>query len=149
MNDPVIEIDKLSRSFGAKVALDEISLRVLRGGVFGLMGENGAGKTTMIKHVLGLYRAEKGSIRVFRRDPAAEPVFVLPVRRRPSMRMQSPRVAANRFLSRPSEQQRRLKQVVRRFLLLRPDSAIQNKCWRSARVCESWCYAQVQCLPEL
>ena len=77
MNGPVIEIDKLSRSFGAKVALDEISLRVPRGGVFGLMGENGAGKTTMIKHVLGLYKAEKGSIRVFRRDPAAEPVFVL------------------------------------------------------------------------
>ena len=77
MSDNVIEIERLSRHFGAKAALDEASLSVPRGVVFGVMGENGAGKTTMIKHVLGLYKAERGAVRVFGHDPVAEPVAVL------------------------------------------------------------------------
>src|SRR5262249_43351922 len=50
---------------------------VPRGAVFGLVGANGAGKTTLIKHVLGLLRAAAGSVRVFGRDPVADPVGVL------------------------------------------------------------------------
>ena len=73
----VVEIEGLSRRFGEKVALDDVSLTVPDGSVFGLVGENGAGKTTLIKHVLGLLRAERGSVRVFGRDPAADPVGVL------------------------------------------------------------------------
>src|SRR5438046_3055584 len=46
-------------------------------GVVGLVGANGAGKTTLIKHVLGLLRAAEGSVRVFGRDPVADPVGVL------------------------------------------------------------------------
>ncbi|HSQ58695.1 MAG TPA: ABC transporter ATP-binding protein, partial [Gemmata sp.] len=63
--------------FGAKVALDNVRLAVPRGTVFGLVGVNGAGKTTLIKHVLGLLRATSGSVRVFGRDPAADPARVL------------------------------------------------------------------------
>jgi len=77
MSENVIEIVGLSRRFGAKTALDEATLSVPRGVVFGVMGENGAGKTTMIKHILGLYKAERGSVRVFGHDPVAEPVAVL------------------------------------------------------------------------
>lgn len=73
----VIDIEKLSRSFGSKLALDNVSLRVPSGGVFALIGKNGAGKTTLIKHLLGLYRAEKGSVRVFSHDPVSHPVQVL------------------------------------------------------------------------
>lgn len=73
----VIEIRNLSRSFGRKKALDQVSLTVPEGSVFGLMGVNGAGKTTLIRHVLGLLRAESGAVHVFDRDPVQDPVYVL------------------------------------------------------------------------
>jgi ABC-2 type transport system ATP-binding protein len=73
----VVEISGLSRRFGSKAALNDVSLNVPRGRVFGLIGENGAGKTTLIKHVLGLLKAERGSVRVFGFDPVADPVSVL------------------------------------------------------------------------
>src|SRR6516225_8795549 len=77
LGENVIEIAGLSRRFGAKLALDDVRLTVPRGTVFGLVGVNGAGKTTLIKHVLGLLRAATGSVRVFGRDPVADPAGVL------------------------------------------------------------------------
>lgn len=77
MSEPVIDIRGLTRRFGKKAALHDVSLAVPRGCVFGLVGENGAGKTTLIKHVLGLLRAQLGTVRVFDRDPVADPVGVL------------------------------------------------------------------------
>jgi ABC-2 type transport system ATP-binding protein len=73
----VIEIADLTRRFGSKVALDQVRLSVPRGSVFGLVGPNGAGKTTLIKHVLGLLQAVSGTVRVFGRDPVADPEGVL------------------------------------------------------------------------
>jgi ABC-type uncharacterized transport system ATPase subunit len=73
----IISVTGLSRRFGSKQALDNVTLHVPRGCVFGLMGENGAGKTTLIKHLLGLLMAETGSVRIFGKDPVAEPVGVL------------------------------------------------------------------------
>jgi ABC-2 type transport system ATP-binding protein len=73
----IVEIRGLTRRFGPKMALDQVSLTIPAGSVVGLVGENGAGKTTLIKHVLGLLRAETGSVRVFGRDPVADPVGVL------------------------------------------------------------------------
>lgn len=75
--DPVIAVTNLSRSFGSKKALNDVTLTVSRGCVFGLVGENGAGKTTLIKHLLGLWRSDTGSVRVLGLDPVAEPVSVL------------------------------------------------------------------------
>jgi ABC-2 type transport system ATP-binding protein len=75
--EAVVAITNLSRRFGSKTALDDVSLYVPRGSVFGLVGENGAGKTTLIKHILGLLRAEAGTVRVFGIDPAVDPVPVL------------------------------------------------------------------------
>src|SRR6478672_5163963 len=75
--ESVVSISNLSRKFGDKHALKDVSLYVPRGSVFGLVGENGAGKTTLIKHILGLLRAEAGAVRVFELDPVAEPVAVL------------------------------------------------------------------------
>ncbi|HUY88673.1 MAG TPA: ABC transporter ATP-binding protein [Pirellulales bacterium] len=76
-SESVIEIERVTRAFGKKMALGEISLSVPRGVVFGLVGANGAGKTTLIRHVLGLLKAQQGSVRVFGRDPVADPVGVL------------------------------------------------------------------------
>ena len=77
MHESVISVTNLTRKFGAKPALNDVSLEVPRGSVFGLVGENGAGKTTFIKHILGLLRAESGKVQVFGMDPVADPVSVL------------------------------------------------------------------------
>jgi ABC-2 type transport system ATP-binding protein len=70
-------VTHLSRSFGSRKALDDVTLAVPRGSVFGLVGENGAGKSTLIKHLLGLWRAQTGSVAVFGLDPVSEPPAVL------------------------------------------------------------------------
>lgn len=75
--EPVIAVSELTRRFGARAALCSVTLQIPRGGVYGLVGANGAGKTTLIRHILGLLRTEEGSVRVFGRDPAADPVGVL------------------------------------------------------------------------
>jgi ABC-2 type transport system ATP-binding protein len=77
VSETVIEIRGLTRQFGSKVALHDVSLAIPRGCVFGLVGENGAGKTTLIKHILGLLKPQIGSVRVFDRDPVEDPVGVL------------------------------------------------------------------------
>jgi ABC-2 type transport system ATP-binding protein len=75
--EAVVSVSELSRRFGEKVALDNVSLYVPKGMVFGLIGENGAGKTTLIKHILGLLAAESGTVHVFGSDPTSDPVRVL------------------------------------------------------------------------
>jgi ABC-2 type transport system ATP-binding protein len=77
VNDPVIRISDLTRRFGAQTALASVSLSLPRGAVYGLVGANAAGKTPLIKHILGLLRAESGSVSVFGLDPVADPVGVL------------------------------------------------------------------------
>jgi ABC-2 type transport system ATP-binding protein len=77
VSEPIIEVSDLTRRFGARTALASVSLSLPRGAVYGLVGANGEGKTTLIKHILGLLRAESGSVRVFGLDPVAEPVGVL------------------------------------------------------------------------
>lgn len=75
--DLVVEVSDLSREFWGKTALDGINLRIKPGMVYGLVGANAAGKTTLIKHLLGLLRAQQGSVRVFGQDPVRNPVEVL------------------------------------------------------------------------
>jgi ABC-2 type transport system ATP-binding protein len=74
---PAIEVRSLTRLFGSKLAVDNVSLTVPRGVVFGLVGENGAGKTTLIRHLLGLLKPQSGTVRVFELDPVMDPVGVL------------------------------------------------------------------------
>jgi ABC-2 type transport system ATP-binding protein len=76
-SDVPVVVKGLSRRFGRKLALDDVSVEVPKGKVFGLVGENGAGKTTLIKHILGLLVPTTGSARVFGMDPVAEPERVL------------------------------------------------------------------------
>jgi len=64
----VVEIDGLRKQFGNVVAVRDLSLRIPRGGVFGLLGPNGSGKTTTIGLVLGLIRPTSGAIRLFGAD---------------------------------------------------------------------------------
>lgn len=76
-NNLIVKLEHVTRRYGGKLALDNVTLEVPRGGVLGLVGANGAGKTTLIRHVLGLLRAQTGAVRVFGLDPVADAVSVL------------------------------------------------------------------------
>ena len=67
MNDLAIETRDLSKVFGPKVAVRNLTLEVRRGEVFGFLGPNGAGKSTSIKMLLGLARPTSGEARVLGR----------------------------------------------------------------------------------
>ncbi len=60
MDDVVLEIKNLSKSFAKNKVLDGINLTVKKGSVIGLMGENGAGKSTMMKCLFGIYAKDEG-----------------------------------------------------------------------------------------
>ena len=60
----IVEVQGLTRQFGATTALDAVDFRATQGLVHGLVGVNGAGKTTLIKHLLGLLRPTRGSVRM-------------------------------------------------------------------------------------
>jgi ABC-2 type transport system ATP-binding protein len=60
----VIRLDRVTKQFGSTTALDGVSLEVPSGVVFALLGENGAGKTTMIRIMLGLEQPDAGTVEV-------------------------------------------------------------------------------------
>ncbi len=69
MNEPpVIHTDRLTRYFGSKAAVYELSLEVPRGSVFAFLGRNGSGKTTTIRMLLGLLQPTRGEGRILGYD---------------------------------------------------------------------------------
>ena len=69
-NDTCIaRLDQVGKRYGAIVALDGIDLQIHRGELLALLGPNGAGKSTSIGLLLGLHRADSGSVSLFGRDP--------------------------------------------------------------------------------
>ena len=69
----MIEFDQVFRSYGDKVAVAGLNLRVAGGELYSLLGHNGAGKTTTIKLLVGLLRPERGNVRVGGYDIVVEP----------------------------------------------------------------------------
>ncbi|MEU4380139.1 ABC transporter ATP-binding protein [Micromonospora echinofusca] len=78
MDDVVIEVDGLRRSYGEFEAVRGISLRIRRGELFALLGTNGAGKTTTIEVLEGLQPATSGRVRVLGLDPVRDRNSVRP-----------------------------------------------------------------------
>ncbi len=68
----MIEFNHVTRSYSAKVAVDDLSLSVPPGEIFALLGANGAGKTTTIRLLTGLLRPDSGTIRVCGHDLAGD-----------------------------------------------------------------------------
>ena len=68
-NKPAIEVQRLTKRFGRKTAVDDITLSIPRGCVCGLLGPNGAGKTTTIKMLMGLLPPTAGGMCVVGLDP--------------------------------------------------------------------------------
>ncbi|SHN88217.1 ABC-2 type transport system ATP-binding protein [Geodermatophilus obscurus] len=72
--DTTISVSGLVKTFGATRALDGLDLEVRSGEVHGFLGPNGAGKSTTIRVLLGLLRADAGTVRLFDGDPWADAV---------------------------------------------------------------------------
>jgi ABC-2 type transport system ATP-binding protein len=77
MTDPIaLSLSRVTRRFGAVVAVRDLAFDVRRGEMFGLIGPDGAGKTTTIRLLCGLLPAHAGVVRVLGRDPVREHVAV-------------------------------------------------------------------------
>jgi ABC-2 type transport system ATP-binding protein len=61
---PALQASGLTKKFGGRMAIDNVSVTIPRGGAFGLAGPQGAGKTTLLRLLLGLTPASSGSVRV-------------------------------------------------------------------------------------
>jgi ABC-2 type transport system ATP-binding protein len=70
MLDPVIRSDRLSRYFGQRAVVRDLSLKIPPGQVTALLGLNGAGKSTTIRIIMGLLRPTRGGCQVFGQDSA-------------------------------------------------------------------------------
>jgi len=68
--DPIVEIRGLTKKFKKKIALDSVDLDIFPGRIIGLLGPNGCGKSTLIRHMIGLYLPTNGSCVTFGRDAA-------------------------------------------------------------------------------
>ena len=71
----MLQIEHLTKTYGEKKAVDDLSLHILPGEIYGFIGHNGAGKTTTLKSVAGILRFDAGEIRIggtsIRTDPLA------------------------------------------------------------------------------
>ncbi|MDO4286309.1 MAG: ABC transporter ATP-binding protein [Eubacteriales bacterium] len=65
MDDFVIETRKLTKTYGDQTAVGKVDLHVRKGRIYGLLGRNGAGKTTIMKMILGLTSITSGEVDVF------------------------------------------------------------------------------------
>lgn len=68
MSEAVIQVQDLTKNFKGTVAVDRLSFEVRRGEILGLLGANGAGKTTAMHMLLGLIKPTSGSVRIFGKD---------------------------------------------------------------------------------
>ncbi|TKD00541.1 energy-dependent translational throttle protein EttA [Polyangium fumosum] len=64
LGNVVVEADHLTKAFGDKLLIDDLSFSLPRGGIVGVIGPNGAGKTTLFKMMMGLEKADKGALRI-------------------------------------------------------------------------------------
>ena len=62
MQAPIISIQELSKTYGTKTALNQISVDIFKGSVYGLIGQNGAGKTSLIRILNQIIDADSGNI---------------------------------------------------------------------------------------
>ncbi|PKH07088.1 ABC transporter ATP-binding protein [Moritella sp. Urea-trap-13] len=72
MTSSIVAMTNVSKHFQQLKALNNISLQLAEGEVLGLFGHNGAGKTTMMKVILGIEKASSGDVTIFGRDPQSK-----------------------------------------------------------------------------
>lgn len=74
MTDILLDVQNVSKSFPGVKALDQVGLQIMQGEIHGLIGENGAGKSTIIKIIAGIYPPDGGEITFLRRKCSTETI---------------------------------------------------------------------------
>lgn len=77
MNEPILKTESLTKRYGRHVAVDHLELSVERGDIFGFLGQNGAGKSTVIRMSLGLIKPTAGRALLFSHDMSRHPLRAL------------------------------------------------------------------------
>ena len=83
---PIVELHKIRKAYGEKIAVEGLSLRIEAGTMFGLLGPNGSGKSSSIRMMIGITRPDSGIVSLFDRPFArhrAGPRRLLAGRARP------------------------------------------------------------------
>lgn len=78
MNDFVVETKHLTKKYGKQTVVNDVNLHVKRGRIYGLLGRNGAGKTTIMKMILGLTSVTSGKIDVFGKNITGQEKRIYP-----------------------------------------------------------------------
>ena len=74
--EPILQVEKVNKSFGSFRALTDLSFSVNAGHVFGMVGENGSGKSTALRIIVGLLRADSGTISICGLDASEKPAEI-------------------------------------------------------------------------
>jgi ABC-type multidrug transport system ATPase subunit len=77
VSEPILKTESLTKRYGRHLAVDGLALSVERGDIFGFLGQNGAGKSTVIRMSLGLVRPTLGRVLLFGHDMAKHPLRAL------------------------------------------------------------------------
>jgi len=77
MNKPIVSVENVTHQFGGQTVLDDLTLHIPPGSIYGFLGPNGAGKTTTLRLVLGLLQTQKGKISVFGHNIRTERLSIL------------------------------------------------------------------------
>ncbi|MGP4038569.1 ATP-binding cassette domain-containing protein [Gracilibacillus sp. D59] len=65
MSETILKATNVSKKYGKNNALDKVSIDIKRGMIYGLIGENGAGKSTFMRTIMGLSTIDEGEIELF------------------------------------------------------------------------------------
>lgn len=114
--DTAITVSSLSKAYDGRTVLSDLDLEIAQQEIFGILGHNGAGKTTAVEAMQGLRRADRGTVRILGHDP---------VRERPAVR----RLVGAQLQSSELPERLRVGEALRLFTRLAGDVV----CWRTLR----------------
>ena len=72
----IIEFDNVSLSYGNRLILDNINFKINQGQIFGMLGPNGVGKSTIFNLITGLVNPDKGKIKIINEDVTKYPIYL-------------------------------------------------------------------------
>ncbi|MFB9326902.1 ABC transporter ATP-binding protein [Paenibacillus aurantiacus] len=77
MNEWILQTNGLTKKLGGKAVVNDVSMRIRQGDIYGFLGPNGAGKTTTIRMLLGLAKPTQGSVHIFGKELKRERMAIL------------------------------------------------------------------------